>query len=56
MSDHAKIFYEVSQKITTEKVQAKRGQISLSQWLTALYLKRLHNAPDASPDGIKRYR
>ncbi|KKP97712.1 MAG: hypothetical protein UR99_C0007G0014 [Candidatus Moranbacteria bacterium GW2011_GWD2_36_12] len=50
-------FLEASKAITQEKMDAKRGQISESQMLTAQYLKRLHNAPDRDVHlREKRYR
>jgi hypothetical protein len=41
-----KTIYAASKTITPEKMNARRGQVTKSQLLTAAYLRKLHNAPD----------
>jgi hypothetical protein len=50
------VFFEASRTITQERVDAKRGQISESQVLTASYLRWLHNAPDRPTYGNGRFK
>lgn len=52
-----KTFYELSTEVTTEELNKRRGQISECAWLTAQYLKRLHEAPNINACfREKRYR